>query len=243
MEKGTMARRSKREYLASIQARYQRARRAEKTAILDEFTTVCGSHRTYALRLLHQSAPASSRPRRRVAQRPRYSEEAMGLLAQVREAAGSLCAQRLKAALPTWLRRRVQLRPLVAQQRDAMLVAIALELYRRRRGVWPASLDALVPELLPAIGPDRFDGEPLRYRLLDGKPLVYAIGWDRDDDRGQPPRNQRGRPEPRLARNTQADGDWILWPPWRDDPEDSPRRKEESSELGRSSRTLNPEPP
>ncbi len=76
MEKGTMARRSKREYLASIQARYQRAGRAEKTAILDEFTTVCGYyHRKDALRLLHQSAPASSRPRRRVARRPRYSEE------------------------------------------------------------------------------------------------------------------------------------------------------------------------
>ncbi len=110
--------------------------------------------------------------------------------------------------------------PIVAQQRDAMLVAIALELYRRRRGVWPASLDPLVPELLPAVGPDRFDGQPLRYRLLDGKPLVYAIGWDRNDDRGRPPRNQRGRPEPRLARNTQADGDWILWPPWRDDREE-----------------------
>ena len=62
MEKRTVARRSKREYLASTQACYQRARRAEKTAILDEFTTVCGYHRKDALRLLHQSASASSRP-------------------------------------------------------------------------------------------------------------------------------------------------------------------------------------
>ncbi len=122
MEKGTMARRSKRDYLASIQARDQRARRAEKTAILDEFTTVCGSHRTYALRLLHQSAPASSRPRRRVARRLLYSEAVIGLLAHVWEAAGSLCAQRLKAALPTWLRRRVQLSPLVAQQLSGSLL-------------------------------------------------------------------------------------------------------------------------
>ncbi len=90
------------------------------------------------------------------------------------------------------------------QRRDAVLVAIALELYRRRSGAWPASLDALVPDLLPSVPPDRFDGKPLRYRLVDGKPLLYSVGSDRDDDGGTPTAAQH----PGLYL---GDGDWILW--------------------------------
>ena len=108
---------------------------------------------------------------------------------------------------------------LVIQQRDGMLVAIGLELYRRRTGAWPESLDMLVPDLLPAVPPDRFDGRPLRYRLVDGRPLVYSIGADRDDDGGRPPLDDRGRFVPKLAARVvedpakAVDGDWVLWPP------------------------------
>ncbi|MCZ6851752.1 MAG: hypothetical protein O7F17_08935 [Planctomycetota bacterium] len=108
---------------------------------------------------------------------------------------------------------------LVTQQRDAMLVVIGLELYRRRSGSWPQSLDMLVPDLLPAVPPDRFDGRPLRYRLIDGKPLLYSIGSDRDDDGGRPPLDRRGRLTPKLGARVvedpakAVDGDWVLWPP------------------------------
>jgi hypothetical protein len=51
-----------------------------------------------------------------------------------------------------------------------------------------------VPDLLPAVPPDRYDGKPLRYQLVDGKPLVYSIGSDRDDDAGRAPRNAAGAP-------------------------------------------------
>lgn len=40
----------------------------------------------------------------------------------------------------------------------------ALELYRRRYGGYPDSLRQLVPEFLPEVPSDPFDGEPLRYR-------------------------------------------------------------------------------
>ncbi len=108
---------------------------------------------------------------------------------------------------------------MVIQQRDAMLAAIGLELYRRRNGAWPQSLDMLVPDLLPAVPPDRFDGRPMRYRLIDGKPLLYSIGSYRDDDGGRPPLDRRGRLTPKLAALVvedpakAADGDWVLWPP------------------------------
>ncbi len=91
---------------------------------------------------------------------------------------------------------RVGTRPeLVTQERDAMCVAIALELYRRRHGGWPASLTELIPDLLPEIPPDRYDGAPLRYRLIEGKPVIYSVGKDGHDD-GLLPR----------------DGDLVLWP-------------------------------
>ncbi|MCH8152992.1 MAG: hypothetical protein IH830_11555 [Planctomycetes bacterium] len=108
---------------------------------------------------------------------------------------------------------------MLIQQRDAMLVAIGLELYRRLNGAWPQSLEMLVPELLPAVPADRFDGRPLRYRLVDGTPLLYSIGADRDDDGGRPPLDARGRLAPKLGARVvedptkAADGDWILWPP------------------------------
>ena len=54
------------------------------------------------------------------------------------------------------------------QIRDATEVAIALTLWKRRHGQWPERLEQLVPELLPAVPPDRVDGKPLRYAVRDG---------------------------------------------------------------------------
>ena len=45
---------AKREYLARIHGRYQRAGRPHKTRILDEFCLNCGYHRKAALRLLNR---------------------------------------------------------------------------------------------------------------------------------------------------------------------------------------------
>lgn len=120
------------------------------------------------------------------------------------------------------------------QERDAAQVAIALELHRRRHGCWPASLDELTPSLLPQVPPDRYDGQPLKYRLIGGQPVLYSVGVDRDDDGGrlpdpeQLPRHMRAQPnrwarEWRPPSDLQArspgpgwepvpDGDWILWP-------------------------------
>jgi len=131
---------------------------------------------------------------------------------------------------------------LVTQERDAVIVAIALELYRRRTGYWPTSLEALVPILLPSVPPDRFDGNPLRYRLVDGKPLVYSVGSDRNDDEGRAPRNKAGRWDPQRARlvsrngEEPVDGDWVLWPstPGAPPEVDAPHRAERDAALSGS---------
>jgi hypothetical protein len=109
------------------------------------------------------------------------------------------------------------------QRRDATEMALALDLWRRRHGNWPTSLDQLVPDLLPAVPPDRADGQPLRYALRDGKPVLYSLGLDRDDDGG---RSAGGTLLGRIVAfgpvdekqlesfraSTDDEGDWILWP-------------------------------
>jgi hypothetical protein len=119
METYGMARRSKYEYLRVMQPRYQRAGQAEKTLMLDEFTQVCGYHRKYVLWLLNRPLSESPRPRRVARRSPRYSEPMIRVLAQVWEASGYLCSQRLQAALPQWLpwmRPRVSLTAEVERQ-------------------------------------------------------------------------------------------------------------------------------
>ncbi len=68
--------------------------------------------------------------------------------------------------------------------RDATLTALALEIFRRRTGHYPTTLDALVPTLLPALPIDLWDGKPLKYRIEDHRPLLYTIGSDLIDNDG-----------------------------------------------------------
>jgi len=110
------------------------------------------------------------------------------------------------------------------QRRDAALAAAALELYRRDHGDWPASLRELTPQYLPAVPLDRYDGKSIKYRLVNGQPVLYSIGVDRDDDGGRVPERgnvhaQRWQPSSVIEELKAAgsphlpDGDWVLWPP------------------------------
>lgn len=69
--------------------------------------------------------------------------------------------------------------------RDAAGVAVAIERFRLRHQGLPKSLDALVPEFLPAVPLDPFDGEPLRYRVDETEYRVYSIGPNGIDEGGQ----------------------------------------------------------
>jgi hypothetical protein len=123
MEGGGMARRSKQEYLGLMWQRYQRAGRAERTALLDEVTRMCGYHRTYAMGLLNRGQPPQPRPRRVPRRRPTYSVAAISVLAWMWEQTGYLGAARLKAAVPIWLpwvRQRRPRSPTLERQRLAI---------------------------------------------------------------------------------------------------------------------------
>lgn len=118
---------------------------------------------------------------------------------------------------------------LTTQRRDAMQTAIALEMYRRRHGDWPQSLDDLTPDLLPRVPIDRFGGRSLRYMVRDGHAMLYSIGSNLEDNGGLiPAPDHDGRPNvdatsrwfspERLATWSPDDrarqvteGDWVLW--------------------------------
>src|SRR5215210_574433 len=93
---------SKRESLARIHGRYQRAGRRHKTRILDEFCATCGYHRKAALRLLNRPL-ASGRPKRSGPKVYYESSEVLPVLKAIWLASDQLCSKLLRAALPEWL--------------------------------------------------------------------------------------------------------------------------------------------
>lgn len=73
----------------------------------------------------------------------------------------------------------------VRMERDLVLTVLELEATRRRNGVWPHSLDELKFAAGGELARDPFDGSTVRYQYRDGRPLLYILGPDRDDDEGR----------------------------------------------------------
>ena len=56
------------------------------------------------------------------------------------------------------------------------VVAMACERFRLQHHRWPESLAELVPAFLPAVPPDPYSGEPLRYQKLNDGVVIHSIG-------------------------------------------------------------------
>ena len=79
-------------------------------------------------------------------------------------------------------------------QRDAalggMALFLAVQTYEQEHGQLPEALDQLVPDYLPRVPIDPFDGKPFRYlrRDVPGLPLetwaVYSVSMNSEDDGG-----------------------------------------------------------
>ena len=97
---------------------------------------------------------------------------------------------------------------------DFVRLIVALHLHRIDHGEWADTLQAMVPEYLSEIPRDPFDGESLRYRLVDGLPLIWSIGADRIDQSGA---TFDGSEASRWLVPRRNDGligaeDLVLWP-------------------------------
>ena len=80
---------------------------------------------------------------------------------------------------------------------------LAMESYRLDNGDFPRSWESMVPAYLSSIPKDPITGDPLLYRVVEGRPVLYSRGWDEDDDGGQ------GQPWPN-PNPPEGDGDWVL---------------------------------
>jgi hypothetical protein len=169
-------------------------------------------------RLLGLTRAQFSRPGREVAAEG-SDQLVQQRIDEIRDSA-YLCARYLPLAIMAPNLNTVQLSTeKMLGRRDGLTVGLALEVYRRRHGSYPATLDALSPELLPQVPEDRIVGGEVHYCIIDGRPVVYSIGVDHDDDGGKVPPGKDGMPafdaaalwhQP-AASGKPIDGDWILY--------------------------------
>lgn len=91
---------ARREYLRAIRERYQKAKRKEKTLILNEYCEVCEYERKYAIKVLNR--PIEER-QKRPGPKPKYELEVIKHLVEVWRLMDQMCSKNMKVALPEWL--------------------------------------------------------------------------------------------------------------------------------------------
>jgi hypothetical protein len=119
-------------YLRQLQARYRKARRKERSAILDEFVKTTGYHRKHAIAVLNGRREGVAGPIRRPRRKKYNAEEAdaLGILADLFD---NICSKRLRGAMD------VELPRLYA----AGTFRVSRECYEKLLAVSPATMDRL----------------------------------------------------------------------------------------------------
>ena len=107
----------------------------------------------------------------------------------------------------------------VKGRQEGVLGAIALIRSHRSSSNWPKTWNEISKDILQTTPLDQLTGDPLKFKIVDGQPLIYSVGNDRDDDggmdlirNGQSERNRRGVFILSKSVDKEVDGDWILWP-------------------------------
>ena len=65
--------------------------------------------------------------------------------------------------------------------RGLVRLAVAATAYKAKHGKPPEKLAELVPEFIPEVPPDPYDGRPLRLKRTDGGLVLYSVGRDRKE--------------------------------------------------------------
>jgi len=107
-------------------------------------------------------------------------------------------------------------------QIHAAQMLVALHRFKIRHGEFPSALSDLDADLLAHAPIDGYSGEMLKYKLVDGEPMIYSVGTDRDDDGGRANTDWDGAwPDFLTLDELEAldepgragiDGDWVLYP-------------------------------
>lgn len=101
----------------------------------------------------------------------------------------------------------------------AARLRVKLAQHRNTNSKYPSSITSLGEFI------DPYSGDSLKYKLIDGQPLIYSVGPDRDDDGGTRIRDAWGDPVTRPEfiplddleaiseqEREEIDGDWVLYP-------------------------------
>lgn len=68
---------------------------------------------------------------------------------------------------------------------NGILLMTAVRRYQLKNAKLPSTLQEALQEVgIPDVPPDPYDGAPMRYVVLDGKPVVYSVGADLIDQGG-----------------------------------------------------------
>lgn len=122
-------------YLAQLRARYRKANRKERSAILDAFIEMTGYHRKHAIAVLNSHRERATGPIRRPRQRVygAAEAEALELLGDLFD---NICSKHLRAAMDVELPRLYQ----------AGALPVSEECYQKLLVVSPATIDRLRAE-------------------------------------------------------------------------------------------------
>ncbi len=71
----------------------------------------------------------------------------------------------------------------------AMNLGIVAHRYQLKNGKLPDALDDLVPEFIPFVPIDPFDGKPMKYERSNDDVLIYSVGPNGKDDGDSPKKN------------------------------------------------------
>lgn len=162
-----MGKQERRAYLDAIRARYRRAKKVGKTAILNEFCEVCGYHRKYALRLLGAPFRRARKPSCKPGPTSRYdTPELVEALRTIWLASDQLCSRRLKAALPLWVPHyATRSRPLLPDTQDLLNTISA------------ATIDRLLKPIRAKVGSRGLSGTKPGTLLKKQIPIQAGV-WD-----------------------------------------------------------------
>jgi len=132
---------SKREYLEAIFIRYKKASFKEKTAILNEFCSVCGYHRKHATRLLNNFKRFTKPKSKKRGNPSKYNKPSViEPLKKIWLTANLPCSKRLKAIIPLWL-------PAYAKE----FGGLSLDVVKALLKISPATIDRLLEEMFSTL--------------------------------------------------------------------------------------------
>lgn len=159
-----MGQNERKAYLEAIRRRYKKARKSEKSAILNEFSMVCGYHRKYAIRLL---STRTKRQKRAPGRKPRYEHQRLlPVLKALWLATDQLCSKRLKAAFGDWI-------PAYEQENESLDDSLRGQLF----SLSPATIDRLLKPIRVKLPGKGLSGTKPG-RLLKNQIPIKTDHWD-----------------------------------------------------------------